>query len=193
MIENEALSFTLEVDLRHALLLDDEGSYTLDIHGMRWVDNRYMGHLNGVVDEALINDCEADHPGLANQDGSFIHVAYLYPQSTAIETMDDIALTAETGKVLPTTTAPIYQMHDGNWHFQVGYLAEGEYQLGYTCLGHLDQPSSNEGADSDFNIYDDGGAITINSGPNGGYNNNCQMGQGGYSGGGHGHGGGGRG
>ncbi|WP_417348887.1 DUF4382 domain-containing protein [Ferrimonas sp.] len=179
VVEGEAVSFTLDVELRNALLFDEVRGFSLDVRGMRWVDNRYMGHLNGLVDEALLNDCEADHAGLAAGDGSFTHVVYLYPQGSAIETMDDMAPEAESGKVLPTATAPIFQMYNGNWRFQMGYLPEGDYQLGYTCLGHLDQPDTNEGTDSNFEIYDDGGAISIVRGANGGYNNNCQMGQGG--------------
>ncbi|TKB48862.1 DUF4382 domain-containing protein [Ferrimonas sediminicola] len=186
VLEGEAASFTLDVELRNALLFDEVNGYSLDIRGMRWVDNRYMGHLNGLVDQALIDACEADHADLARQDGSFTHVAYLYPTGSAIEAMDDMALEAEAGKLLPTATAPILQMYNGDWRFQMGYLPEGEYQLGYTCLGHLDQPDTNEGIGSNFEIYDDGGAITIIRGSNGGYNNNCQMGQGGRRGGGRG-------
>ncbi len=167
--------FTLEMDLRQGLHHDGE-HYALDQHGMRWVDNSTMGHLKGSVDASWIADCEADNAALAGTDGRFIHAAYLYPAGTGLDQMDDIAPEAASGQVVPLATSWVHQDHDGEWVFGVGFLPAGTYQVGYTCLGHLDQPDSNEGVESDFALYRDGGVVTIESGENGGHHNTHRCG-----------------
>ncbi|WP_169307138.1 DUF4382 domain-containing protein [Ferrimonas sediminicola] len=179
--------FTLEMDLRQGLYHDPEQGYGYGQHGWRWVDNQSMGHLMASVDETWIQGCEADNADLAAEGGVFYHVAYLYPATTAFEGMDDMALEAESGKVLPIATAYVHQLYDGSWGFGMGFLPEGEYRVGYSCLGHLDQPETNEGAESGFAFYGDGGTVAIDAGESGGYQNQHRCG--GQGGGGPGHGG----
>lgn len=166
---------TLELDLRQGLHHDGSG-YHLDEHGMRWIDDSMMGHLAGTVDESWIDECEAAFPDRAGADSQFEHVAYLYPEDTALEEMDDMAPEAEEGKVLPFATSWVHQTHHGEWQFAIGFLPEGVYQLGYTCLGHLDQPDSNEIGESGFLIYLDGGELSIEAGEHGGHRNGHHMG-----------------
>ncbi|MBY6096243.1 DUF4382 domain-containing protein [Ferrimonas balearica] len=173
--EGQHHNFTLEMDLRQGLHHDGE-HYALAHHGMRWVDNDTMGHLKGTVDASWIADCEADNASLAGPDSQFVHVAYLYPDGTALAQMDDIAPEAADGQVAPLATSWVHQDHNGDWVFGVGFLPAGRYQVGYTCLGHLDQPDSNEAADEDFALYRDGGVVIIESGENGGHHNTHRCG-----------------
>ncbi|MBY6187907.1 DUF4382 domain-containing protein [Marinobacter hydrocarbonoclasticus] len=167
--------FTLEMDLRQGLHHNGE-HYALEHHGMRWVDNGTMGHLKGTVDASWIADCEADNATLAGPDSQFVHVAYLYPGGTTLAQMDDIAPQAEEGQVAPVATSWVHQDHNGEWVFGVGFLPAGEYQVGYTCLGHLDHPDSNEAPDSGFALYRDGGTVAIESGDTGGHHNTHRCG-----------------
>ncbi|BDY03030.1 DUF4382 domain-containing protein [Ferrimonas sp. YFM] len=179
--------FTLEMDLRQGLYYDPEQGYGYGHNGWRWVDNQTMGHLMGSVDEAWIQACEADNADKAADGGVFYHTAYLYPAETGFEAMDDMALEAEAAKVLPIATAYVHQLPDGSWGFGMGFLPEGEYQVGYSCLGHLDQPETNEDAESGFAFYGDGGSVIIDAGEYGGQRNGHRCG--GQGGGGPGHGG----
>ncbi|MBY5994059.1 DUF4382 domain-containing protein [Ferrimonas balearica] len=162
--------YTLELDLRQGLHHDGE-QYQLSHHGLRWVDDQSMGHLMGSVEASWIADCEADNADWAGPDSRFTHVAYLYPAGTALSAMDDMAPQAEADKVTPLATSWVHHDHDGNWVFAIGYLPAGDYQVGYSCLGHLDQPETNETEESGFALYRDGGALTIDSGDGGGQHN----------------------
>ncbi|GAA5192892.1 DUF4382 domain-containing protein [Ferrimonas gelatinilytica] len=162
--------YTLELDLRQGLHHDGE-QYHFAHQGLRWVDDATMGHLLGSVEASWIADCEADNASLAGLGSRFTHVAYLYPEGTALEAMDDMAPTAEVDKVTPLATSWVRHDHQGDWVFAIGYLPAGRYQVGYSCLGHLDQPESNESAESGFALYRDGGPLVIDSGEEGGQHN----------------------
>ncbi len=169
--------YTLELDLRQGLHHDDE-AYRLSHQGLRWVEDATMGHLLGSVDASWIAECEADHAALAGPGSRFTHVAYLYPAGTSLAAMDDMAPLAERDKVLPVATSWVRQAQPGDWVFAIGYLPAGDYQVGYSCLGHLDLPESNEAPESGFLLYRDGGALTIGSGEQGGQYNRHHCGGG---------------
>ncbi|WP_176819334.1 DUF4382 domain-containing protein [Ferrimonas sediminum] len=164
-------SYTLELDLRQSLHYDPETGYSLLYSGLRWVDNRTMGHLMGSIDSTWVEGCEADNAALADEAGQFSHVAYLYPSGTTLEAMDDMAAEPESGRVAPIATSYVHQVMDGTWRFGMGFLPQGEYQVGYSCLGHLDLPESNETGAESFAIYGDGGTVVIDAGSGGGYRN----------------------
>jgi len=187
LTQGQHLSLTMEIDLYRGLSYHQD-QYELNHQGMSSVDNRYMGHLLGEVDPQWIADCESTYSGTAPIGGQFTHLAYLYPNTvTGISQMADMGTTPTTGSTAPSTVSPMMKDINGNWHFAMGYLPAGEYQVGYSCLGHLDDPIADDISNGPFVIFKDAGSITIETGSQGGQEtvHECGNGNGGYHGGGH--------
>ena len=186
---DQHLSMTMEINLYRSLSYDDN-VFQLHHDGIYSIDNRRMGHLIGEVDPQWIMDCESEYADLALEGGLFSHMAYLYPNNvTTQEQMADISQDRVDQRTPPISISPISQDMDSNWHFEMGYLAEGEYQLGYTCLGHLDDPQMDDINQGQFIIYRYSGEAVVESGENGGHQNVHQFGNGHSGGHGGGHGG----
>ena len=181
-------SMTLEIDLYRGLSYE-QGEYQLHHEGMWSVDNRYMGHLLGEVDAQWIADCEVAHADEAPIGGLFSHLAYLYPDNvTRLEHMADMGTNPPDNMTAPLAVTRMMQDSDGNWFFSMGYLPEGDYRIGYSCLGHVDNPISDNVTSGNFKMFKDAGSITVESGSAGGQENVhvCGDGNGGHHGGGHG-------
>jgi len=186
LVAGEHLSLTMEIDLYRGLSYH-QGQYQLNHQGMWSIDNRYMGHLIGEVDPQWIADCETTFSGLVPTSGQFTHLAYLYPNTvTGISQMADMGSTPPSGLTAPSAVSPMMQDYNGNWHFAMGYLPEGEYRVGYSCLGHLDDPIADDISSGPFVIFKDSGSITIETGSQGGQQtvHECGRGNGGHHGGG---------
>ncbi|WP_090364839.1 DUF4382 domain-containing protein [Ferrimonas sediminum] len=176
---------TLEVDLYRGMFQNSE-EFEIRHIGINSVDNRHMGHVIGEMDPQWLADCEAEFASKSLPGGLFKHLAYLYPDSvTGIAQMADSSTSRNDQRVLPIAVTPIFIGEQGDWHFVMGYLPKGNYRVGYSCLGHLDDPQTDDINDGEFVMYRDGGALTVNSGDNGGHQNVHQCGNG-HAGGGHG-------
>lgn len=187
LVAGQHLSLTMEINLYRGLSYH-QGQYELKHEGMWSVDNRYMGHLIGEVDPQWIADCEVTYSDLVPIGGLFTHLAYLYPNTvTGISQMADMGSTPPSGRTAPSAVSPMIQDIDGNWHFTMGYLPAGEYRLGYSCIGHLDDPIADDISNGSFVIFKDSGSITIETGSQGGQKtvHECGNGNGGHHGGGH--------
>nr|WP_281241977.1 DUF4382 domain-containing protein [Ferrimonas sediminum] len=179
------LIHTLDVDLYRGMFQTSEG-FELRHMGIRSTDYPHMGHLIGEVDPQWLADCEMEFASLSLPGGVFKHLAYLYPDVvTDIDQMADSSINRNDQRVLPTAVSPIYADAQGDWHFVMGYLPEGNYRVGYSCLGHLDDPQIDDINDGEFVIYRDGGSLTVEAGEGGGHQNVHECGNG-HSGGGHG-------
>jgi hypothetical protein len=185
IVAGQHLAITMEIDLYRGLS-QEQGQYYLSNQAMWSIDNRYMGHLLGEVDPQWIADCETAYADLTPTDGQFNHMAYLYPEEvTNINQMSDIRTNPPVGFPLPTAVSPMMQDIDGNWHFAMGYLAAGNYRVGYSCLGHLDNPIADDMTSGPFVMFKDSGSITIEAGTQGGQQtvHECGNGNGGHHGG----------
>lgn len=181
-------SMTLEIDLYRGLS-HEQGEYHLNHESMWSIDNRHMGHLLGEVDPQWIADCEATHAGEAPIGGQFNHMAYLYSSDvTHIDHMADMGTTPPDGMTAPAAVTRMMQDSDGNWYFAMGYLPEGDYRIGYSCLGHMDDPIADNTSGGEFQMFKDAGSITVDAGSAGGQENVhvCGNGNGGHHGGDHG-------
>jgi len=179
---NQHLSMTMEIDLYLSMSFDGE-AFRLHHNGIYSIDNRRMGHLIGEVDPLWISDCEAQYAQLLPQGGQFMHMAYLYPANvTSLNQMGDVSQNRADSRTPPIAVAPIVQDVEGNWSFEMGYLAEGNYQLGYSCLGQLDDPQMDDTNHGQFAMYQYGDQTTIDPGVNGGQRTHHQFG-GGHGGG----------
>ncbi|QFU22774.1 DUF4382 domain-containing protein [Shewanella eurypsychrophilus] len=187
LVQGQHLSLTMEIDLYRGLSYH-QGQYQLNHEGMWSVDNRYMGHLIGEVDPQWIADCESTYSSTDPIGGQFTHLAYLYPNTvTGITQMADMATMTAPERTTPSAVSPMMQDIDGNWHFAMGYLPAGEYRVGYSCLGHLDDPITDDISNGTFVMFKDSGSITIETGSQGGQEtvHQCGNGNGGHHGGGH--------
>lgn len=181
------LSLTMEIDLYRGLSYH-QGQYKLNHDGISSVDNRYMGHLIGEVDPQWIADCESTYSSLAPIGGQFTHLAYLYPKTiNGISQMGDMGSIPPSGRTSPSAVSPMMQDINGNWYFTMGYLPAGEYRVGYSCLGHLDDPIADDISGGQYVMFKDSGTITIETGSQGGQEtiHECGNGNGGHHGGGH--------
>ncbi|PIW62310.1 DUF4382 domain-containing protein [Shewanella sp. CG12_big_fil_rev_8_21_14_0_65_47_15] len=162
--EHDNLSFTMEIDLYRSMHFSDH-QYQLNHNGIYSVDDRYMGHLNGEMDPQWIADCEIANAAKAPFGGQFYHMAYLYQDNvTGIEQMADIRSDKTDGKFSPVAVSPIHQDRNGDWSFAIGYLPVGNYRVGYTCLGHLDDPAQDDIHQSQFSLFKDAGSVAIAEG-----------------------------
>jgi len=156
--------FVAEFDLRRSLVdpqnKNDDSIY-LKPRGVRLSNTVEVGHIAGEVSEALRDACVADYPdGGDPQDNSFSHVVYLYSGDIGLDSMDDDADQPEEGLTLPLATAAVvYDESSETYGYGFGFVAEGEYSLGYSCLAHNDQPESNEA--DDVAIYSAYGPVTV--------------------------------
>ncbi|WP_417347543.1 DUF4382 domain-containing protein [Ferrimonas sp.] len=185
-IENgQHLTHTMDVDLYRGMHQTSEG-FELRHMGISSIDFHNMGHLIGEMDPQWLADCEMEFSSRSLSGGEFKHLAYLYPDVVSdIKQMADSSIDRNDQRVLPIAVSPVYEDSLGDWHFVMGYLPEGSYRVGYSCLGHLDDPQTDDINEGEFVIYRDGGSLTVETGENGGHQNVHECGNG-HSGGGHG-------
>ncbi|WP_428617353.1 DUF4382 domain-containing protein [Shewanella sp.] len=162
--EHQHLNLTMEIDLYQSMHFSD-GQYQLNHHGVYSIDNETMGHLFGEMDSQWIADCETQNADNAPEGGQFYHMAYLYSNEvTNISQMGDIVQDRSDALFSPVAISPVRQDINGNWFFAMGYLPSGSYRVGYTCLGHLDDPAQNDMTQGAFSLFEDGGEITVEDG-----------------------------
>ncbi|MEH6464442.1 MAG: DUF4382 domain-containing protein [Shewanella psychromarinicola] len=184
IVANQHLAITMEIDLYRGLS-QEQGRYNLSTQAMWSINNRQMGHLLGEVDPQWIADCETAYPNLTPTGGQFNHLAYLYPEEvTNINQMADMGTNPPAGLTPPTAVSPMMEDIDGNWYFAMGYLPAGNYRVGYSCLGHLDDPISDDMTSGAVVMFKDSGSITIETGTLGGQEtvHECGNGNGGHHG-----------
>ncbi len=178
IVANQEVDITLEIDLYRGIS-NENGQFRLNHRGMWSVNNRTMGHLLGEVDPQWIADCETTYAEQVSDEGYFYHLAYLYPADvTGIQQMGDMNPNPEAGITSPIAITRMKQDSEGHWFFTMGFLPEGNYRVGYTCLGHLDNPQDNDIKDGVFKIFKDSGEVAIEAGSVGGRQTTHQCGRG---------------
>jgi len=139
--DDEDARFTLELDLRKALL-KPESSYYLLRPTLRLARNEDSGTLRGTVAEALVTAdyCNSDNAadegrGIGNNvylyRGSGINMGDIYTNrvGTPIGSRNPYA----TGQVTKATGSSEYR-------FELGFIPAGSYTIGFTCQGKADEP-----------------------------------------------------
>lgn len=123
--------FTIDFDLRKSIT-DPPGQAGMILRPtLRLVDNLSVGSISGSVDSLLINEVCSD---VNANDGA----VYLYEGT--VEIAEDIS----GGDADPITTALV----DDEWNYEIGFVAEGQYALAYTCDNNVDDPE----VDDDLNF-----------------------------------------
>lgn len=122
-------SYTLDFDLRRAIVepVGQPGYFLKPV--IRMVNNAQVGTLAGVVDGALLASLCT---------GSATGAVYLYQGADV--TPDDVdGLDAE-----PVASGSVTMQGDGNYHYTIAFLNPGSYTATYTCDTAVDLPESSE-------------------------------------------------
>ncbi|WP_125779935.1 DUF4382 domain-containing protein [Pseudoalteromonas rubra] len=133
--------YVLEFDLGKALVKTGNGSTVyLKPTAVRLENQALVFDISGTVTADLQTACIADNAALAPAVGGFKQVVYLYTQ-----TEGELGDVQEDGSG-PMATAVINQ----EGQFEIGFVPAGDYQIAYSCLGHLDDPES---VDTTFTLH----------------------------------------
>jgi|GEM_PF-107091 len=127
-----SVDFTIDFDLRKSVILPptDALGGALLRPALRLVDNNTAGSIAGSVDGEVITEyCEDP----ANQSGA------VYVYSGADATLSDV----RDGENDPLVTALVHES-GGDYTFEAGFLAEGEYTVAYTCDAINDDPETED-------------------------------------------------
>jgi len=122
--------FTIDFDLRKSIVLPP-GQAAVGAMlkpALRLIDNSASGTIAGQVDSELITEyCEDP----SSQTGS------VYVFSGASAEPSDVR-----GEDSDPLITAFVRFGDGAYDYEVGFLAEGNYTLAYTCEAHLDDPEA---------------------------------------------------
>lgn len=132
-------SYTLEFDLRKAMVLSNPQKYLLKPTGLRLVNTSEIGHLEGVVSEAwlLANGCSVA-PADTNQP---VAAVYLYSGSDLA--LNSLADYGGSETVLPYASAPVLFDGASGYSYEVGFIDAGNYTAALTCQLN-DEPEQND-------------------------------------------------
>ncbi|MFY8272816.1 DUF4382 domain-containing protein [Pseudoalteromonas sp. SSDWG2] len=154
--------FVLEFDLKKSLVDPQNGEeVVLKPTGVRLENLAEVENIVGTVSENLFMNCETDNAAIAPTEGDFGHAVYLY---SVAEGMKDLYVEADGVTVpadAPIATANVaYNEQSQSYEFEIGFVATGEYTLGYTCAAHIDDA---EVMDEAFTLYSSQ-AVTVTAG-----------------------------
>lgn len=134
--------FTLETDLRRALVHPANQSYFLLRPAMRITDESETGTIKGTVADSLVNDSSCTN-NLSTDKGNAV---YLYKGSDAAT--GDVYLDDNGQPVTddnPIATAEVHQNTDtGIYHYTLGDVEAGDYTVAFTCQSLDDDPQTDD-------------------------------------------------
>lgn len=182
-------NFTIDFDLRKGLTDPQNSDYYLLRPALRLVNNVNVGTIQGNVATELTMREGCGDAQIGNQ-------VYLYESADAVA--GDVNVTESSGmeddppepdhatddtddnteEVNPITTATVSEQDDGDGmlDFTIGFVAEGEYTIAFTCMANDDMPETDEaivfdpvanvtvtadGNPEEVNFESDGG-VTVN-------------------------------
>lgn len=152
--------FVAEFDLSKGLQ-DPHGNkdyWTLKPTSVQLFNQSEVGAIKGTVSASVIAGCEMQAGGSV-----FSNAVYLYPANTSLEQMQDFRIAQDTATAIgPIAAARVNGITDANGQvigheYEFGFVAAGDYSLGYTCLAQNDDPDESNKADdanAPFFIHD---------------------------------------
>ena len=149
-VADENAVYTIDFDLRKSIVnpVGQPGYFLKPV--LRLVQNTNTGSVAGSVDSNLLlgTNCSDADPLTGN-------AVYVFAGSVIPDDFD------ETGVEPITTSLVSFDSNSGTYSYEVGYLVEGGYTLGFTCAADLDD--ENDNANVVFDVVDN---ITIEAGVN---------------------------
>jgi len=132
-------SYTLEFDLRKAVVLSNPQKYQLKPTGLRLVNTAEVGHIKGKVDEGLLltNNCP-----LAPVDPA-TPVAYVYFYAGTDLNPTNLADLGGAESVAVYASAPVFFDGASLYQYQLGFVDAGQYTVALTCNG-ADDPEQDD-------------------------------------------------
>ncbi|GEA59292.1 DUF4382 domain-containing protein [Vibrio comitans] len=145
--------FVAEFDLRRGLKepVGQNTHYTIQRTSVQLINNLETGHIKGTVNLNVVDACDEAIPDNAI---TAVNAVYVYPTEPE-EVLDranmvGFSATPTETEVAPITSANVNLAEDGvTYEYEVGFLGEGTYSLGYTCTAGEDT----EEAIENFSIY----------------------------------------
>lgn len=143
--------FTIDFDLRKALTKPAMQNHYLLRPALRLVNNVEVGTITGTVGAQLTQDQSCS--GESSMEGN---VVYLYEGSDAVigdvnvdENGDGDHATddtdGDTAEVNPLTTATVTMNNStGEFEYTIGFVADGDYTIAFTCQAVNDAPDTDE-------------------------------------------------
>lgn len=123
VVLNGHIGFTIDFDLAKSLKQNTKGDYRLD-PVLRVVNNLEYGHIQGTIPATEVEHCAPDS----------VMKVYLYDLGTTPVEM------SEESPVITTSTLEMNE--DGDYDYEFGYVAVGDYTLALTCDGKWDDPDA---------------------------------------------------
>lgn len=149
LIPNAEFNYTIDFDLRKSVVETTPGDYTLR-PSLRMVNSAQSATIIGTVQPGLVSSlsCSDLNPETGN-------AVYLFDQhNTVPDDIDGIG-------VEPVSSAIVTLDGKGDYSYTLGYIAEGDYTIAFTCDADLDTADKSEAIDfsSTFNISVNAGDI----------------------------------
>lgn len=121
--------FTIDFDLRKSVHApqDSSGDYFLR-PTLRIVNNLEVGHINGLVDQTLVNA-----EGCSEISGVYLFAGY-------DADTDDI----DANEPQPIATSLIEMNNEGFYEYEIGFIQAGDYTLAFTCEAANDDPETDD-------------------------------------------------
>lgn len=136
--------FTIDFDLRKSITAPPGRPNAILKPALRLVDNMVVGSINGTIDGSLVAQECAD---ATVNDGS----VYVYSGLDATPT--DLQGTSSD----PIATA-LVKYTDDAYSYEVGFLAEGDYTVAYTCSADIDDPAT-----ADDVVFSGSSSVTVSA------------------------------
>ena len=149
-LAGEEQTFTVEFDLRKSLV-DPQGQdeVFLKPRGIRLVDNSEAGGIEGRVGESLLTQAACS----VKSDFTYGNAVYVF-EGTGLDVAslgDDADTSATDTEFRPVAIATVNtETSFDQSSYGQGYLEAGDYTLALTCLGHLDEPETDD--DNEFSF-----------------------------------------
>lgn len=159
-------SFVAEFDLRKGLVNPvGQAGYFIKPTAVQLVNLAGAGTITGQLQDEQRLACEADESQRLGA-SSFQHTAYLYASAPTLEQMGDFigeASYPEASELQEPIAAADISLDDvtGEYRYTFGFIGEGDYQLGYTCVANADLADSHETQSEGFGIYQSYGPVTV--------------------------------
>ena len=130
LAEGSSFSYTLEFDLRKALINPPgQNAYLMKPTGLRLVNNTEIGHLTGQVAEGVLinNNCT-----VAPADASVpVAAVYLYPG--ADRPLDELADNGGDNTYQPYASTNVYFDGVSEYHYSIGFIQADNYTVALSC------------------------------------------------------------
>jgi len=140
-VADENAIYTIDFDLRKSVVNPggQPGYFLKPV--LRLVQNTSTGSVSGTVDPSLLagSNCSDSDPLTGN-------AVYVFAGTVTPDDFDEIG-------VEPITTSLVkFDTESGTYSYEAGYLAAGDFTLGFTCSADLDDEDDN--ADVMFDVVD---------------------------------------